>query len=95
MDEHQHYFKSVDPQSLTGDIIDNETDTSFDFEILATAEELRELQQLFHRSHESDLGMDSAKADEALHHLYRKIYQLGTPDTRQRAESLGIINISQ
>ncbi|MDN9008565.1 hypothetical protein [Brevibacillus laterosporus] len=84
------YYLSIHPHSVKGDIIDNPTDTSFDYEVLATPGEIRQLQELFEMAYDEDLGGEPEEYDEALDKIYQLIYHLGSSDTRRRLESIGI-----
>ncbi|RAP27415.1 hypothetical protein C2W64_00914 [Brevibacillus laterosporus] len=84
------YYLSIHPHSVTGDIINNPTDTSFDYEVLATPGEIRQLQDLFEMAYDEDLSGEPYEYDETLDKIYQLIYHLGSSDTRSRLESIGI-----
>lgn len=97
------YYVSVQ----AGSIVPNERDSEFEFEIEATPEQVRELQQRFDGREEADNAAffrahvpfleyrHDAPNDEADRHLtdvYRMIHRLGTPETKRHIESMGVLD---
>lgn len=91
----------------SGDILEEKGAASFEFEIEATPEEIRELETLFEEREREDLAAfvrahipimlyhkdgPNDDYDEDLREIYRKIYELGTPETKRHMEQLGILN---
>lgn len=79
---------------------------NFEFEIRATEEERDQLEELFEESMEAqeDTGIrahipfreyhndkENDAADYYLKQIYRKLHELGTPETRSHIESMNIL----
>ncbi len=105
--EKKTYYVSLDMGPQTGMIHDqpDDTDPVFDFEIQATEEEIKRLEQLFSYIAEKDTTiffqahipyldkekMEKNSYDEALAEVYHYIYELGTPETKRRMKESGMI----
>lgn len=99
----QTYYVSVQ----AGSIVQNEHDTSFEFEIQATEKEISKLQELFDGKEEADdyayfrahvpwQEYHEDKPNDAydyyLTEVYRMIHELGTPDTKRHIESMNVLD---
>lgn len=81
-------------------------DAYYDYAIDATLDELQSLRQLMDLASEHDYGsfweahiptkayhimnQENQSYDQYLHAIYRKIHELGTPETKRQIESLGV-----
>ncbi|EGL83334.1 hypothetical protein CathTA2_1118 [Caldalkalibacillus thermarum TA2.A1] len=98
----QRYF--VHPK--TGEILDEQDPATFAFAIEATEEEMVELRNLFMEllEEESDTFFDAffpfqqeeamtdnEQYEQVLNHIYQKIYELGTAETKQQLENMYMI----
>ena len=81
-------------------------DSNYDFEITATPEEIHRLESLFEQAHREDAQTfvdahipwvrrdnfgNSDAFDQKLKQIYRTIYELATPETKQKLEQTGVI----
>jgi len=97
------YYVSV--QSET--VMEQQGDAAYEFEIQATEREVGQLQEMFESLEDTD-DIASVRAhipyvqyhndevndsyDEQLKAIYRKIHELGTPETKAHIESMGILH---
>lgn len=101
-EEKRTYYVSVQ----AGSIVPNEGDTGFEFVIEATPKEISELYELFDgkeeadnaaflRSHVPFLEYQHDKPNDVhdwhLAEVYRKLHELGTPETKRHIESMGVL----
>jgi hypothetical protein len=94
------YYVTVQHREINED----STDFNFDFVILANDEELDQLQELFNNVEDADdiklkgyapSGNFSEKYlyyDDSLREVYKKIHQLGYPETKERIEKMNILH---
>lgn len=97
------YYVSVQSES----IMENQGDSGYEFEIKASEREVGKLQELFEELDDWDNATavrahipyvqyhddpENDAYDKYLQAIYQKIHELGTPDTRQHIESMGILN---
>ncbi len=103
MDDKKTYYVSVQSESIT----ENQGDTAYEFEIQATDREIGLLQELFDMIEDTD-NLSAIRAhipyvqyhddpendsyDELLQAVYRKLHELGTPETKQHIESMGVLD---
>jgi hypothetical protein len=100
------YYVTVDGTIHSEKLLD---DAPYDFEIQATEEEIKNLQDLFQRAYDSDWDTyleahlpyhteerqrQSLDVDEKVKEIYSTIYQLGTDETKKSIESLGLLDLS-
>lgn len=89
----------------TGSIIEDKSDGNFEFEIQATEEEIDSLQQLFEDTSAAEEATASrgwfvplrteeynAAYDESLQQVYRRIHELGSPETKAHIEKMNVLN---
>lgn len=89
-----------------GSIVQHEGDTSFEFEIEATEEEINQLQQIFNGKEKADdqaflrahqpwkeyrYDEPNDRYDHFLSEAYQLIYELGTPETKQHIERMNVL----
>jgi hypothetical protein len=85
-------------------------DAHYDFEITATPEEIHRLESLFEQAHREDTQTfadahvplvshdkfgNSQAFDQKLKRIYQAIYELATPETKQKMEQTGVIGFMQ
>ncbi|MDF2962698.1 MAG: hypothetical protein K0S39_4433 [Paenibacillus sp.] len=103
-EEKKTYYVAVGP----GDILEPaHMHENFEFEIRATDEERDQLQELFEESQEAHddtiaravipfreyhNDKENDAADYYLTQIYRKLHELGTPETRSHIESMNILS---
>ncbi|MDQ0337508.1 hypothetical protein J2S00_000278 [Caldalkalibacillus uzonensis] len=90
----------------TAEILDEKDPATFAVEIEATEEEMVELRNLFMELTEEDSDTffdaffpfqqeeamtDNEQYEQVLNHIYEKIYELGTPETKQQLENMQFI----
>lgn len=100
------YYVTVDGTIHTGKLLD---DAPYDFEVQATDEEIKNLQDLFQRAYDNDWDTyleahlpyrteqrqkESLDVDKNVQEIYSAIYQLGTNETKKSIESLGLLDLS-
>jgi len=104
--EKKRYYLSIHTSPNTWEIRDENEAATFDFEIEATPEEVKQIEDLFTATYTSDylsyvhahflntdtVDRDHAMADGTLNELYHKVYELGTPDTKKKIEQMGILD---
>ena len=91
----------------SGEITEPEETGQFEFEIQANDEEINQLQALFEESAEAQEGTakgassahpinhnfrDNDASDYWLREIYRKLYDLGTPETKKHIESMNMLH---
>jgi hypothetical protein len=101
--EKKRYYIAVGP----GEIMENQGDASYEFEIEATEEEIDRLQELFEdkdnadqssyvRSHipfrEYHNDEPNDIHDYYLHEVYQMIHNLGTQQTREHIEHMNVLH---
>ncbi|SEB74962.1 hypothetical protein [Paenibacillus sp. GP183] len=101
--EKKKYYIAVGP----GEVMENQGDASFEFEIEATEEDIDRLQELFEEADNSDqrgyarsfiplkdyyFNESNQDYDYYLHEVYRMLYDLGTEQTKQHIEKMNILN---
>ncbi|WP_166238513.1 hypothetical protein [Paenibacillus turpanensis] len=97
------YYVSVQ----AGTVMENQGDSSYELEIEATPKEVEDLQELFEgqswvnerafwRAHVPGVEYHHDAVndyyDDYLVEIYRKIYELGTRETREHIQSMNILN---
>jgi hypothetical protein len=100
------YYVTVDGTIHTEKLLD---DAPYDFEVQATEEEIKNLQDLFQRTYNNDWDTyvqshlpfrteerqkESTDVDQNIKDIYAAIYQLGTEETKKSIESLGLLDLS-
>jgi hypothetical protein len=105
--EKKKYYVSIHAGPDTGEIRNVKGDSTFDFEIEASEEEVEKIQELFEatqdaahnsfwRAHVPYIPYHDDKVnddyDEALVQIYKLLYDLGNTETRNHIESMGILN---
>lgn len=102
------YYITLRTGLVTGEIREEINDASYDYAIEATPEEAYQLHRLFEEANGNDfwsylhshislsndfMNQDNDRYDRNLAEIYRMIYNLGTPQTRNQIEQLGIPKI--
>jgi len=101
--EKKTYYVSVQAES----IMEQQGDAAYEFEIQASDRDLGILQEMFETLEDSD-NLTSIRAhipyvqyhddpendeyDVQLQTIYRKLHELGTPETKRHIESMGILD---
>lgn len=102
------YYVTMDIGPNSGVIRDqmDENDATYDFEIMASEDEVRQLEKLFSDTTATDFRtfvkavtpfrtqarqQESKKEDEQIDRIYRMIYELGTVKTRQKMQMCGLV----
>lgn len=100
------YYVTVDGTIHTDKLLD---DAPYDFEVRATDEEIKNLQDLFQHTYNNEWDTfvqshmpfrtkerqkESLDVDENVKEIYSAIYQLGTDETKKSIESLGLLDLS-
>lgn len=90
-------------------IMENQGDSSYEFEIEATEEDIRQIQELFDEKLDAEdssffraitpaiphhIDDESGEMDYWLLQAYRKLHELGTPETRAHIESMNILQLN-
>jgi hypothetical protein len=104
--EKKIYYVNVDVGPQTGEIRDQiePNDANYDFEILATEEEIAKLQKLFVALQDTDFHTfvlanipfldneqkENRTEDQQIDQIYRMIYQLGTEQTKEQIRRAGL-----
>lgn len=101
MSQRKKYFISIERESITETPVDDTTE----YEIDATDEEVEKLEELFQKKdkHEkkavkflakpfNEWGADDEREayDTYLTDIFKYMYELGTPQTKQKIKSIGI-----
>jgi hypothetical protein len=97
------YYVSVQ----AGTVMHNIGDSSFEFEIQATEDDIEQLSELFEESMEADHDAffrahtpavpyhhddENDASDATLRSIYSKLHELGTPETRQFIDGMGVLD---
>jgi len=102
MDKKTYYIavasgEILEPKDMSG---------NFEFEILASEEEIDQLQEMFEDSAEAQddtaaramipvrdyhLDKENDAADYYLTEIYRKLHELGTPETKSHIENMNVL----
>lgn len=100
--EKKRYYVNVEH----GVILDDQGADSYEFEIEADHNEIHQLQELFDKTHQKEMGTwlrahtpyiqyhddeDNHEYDRSLRNVYRMLHQLGTEKTRSHIESMDIL----
>jgi hypothetical protein len=101
------YYVSV-PGPGTGEVRSEKGESSYDFEINATEDEAYELKEFFEKAYSDDMktylhmhivpvipnsiDKDHKEYDDSFNTIYQKIYELGTENTKEQIEQMGILN---
>ena len=101
--EKQTYYVSV----ASGDILNDKTDSPYEFEIEANEDDIKRLQDLFNHKDKADWGTfvlshipivpyhkldkENDDYDANMYAIYKLIYELGTPETKREMERQGIV----
>ncbi|TDF95900.1 hypothetical protein [Paenibacillus piri] len=107
MDNHEEKKKTFYIAVGSGEILEPaDMLGNFEFEIRATDEECDQLQELFEESQEANddtiaramimareyhLDKENDAADYYLTQIYRKLHELGTPETRKHIEKMDVL----
>jgi hypothetical protein len=90
----------------TGEVLEDKDDLNFEFEILASEEEMDQLQELFEETDNSSQGSyqssflpwnvyynneSNQEYDYYLTEVYRMLHKLGTEETKRHIESMHIL----
>jgi len=101
------YYISLHTSMGTVEIRDSMGNTTYDFEIEATPEDISRLEKLVANARGADImsflhphyipgadkgDEDNAVYDQNLNEIYRQIYRLGTPSTQAQLQEMGILN---
>ncbi|MFC3040318.1 hypothetical protein ACFOGI_08620 [Virgibacillus xinjiangensis] len=104
MAEKKQYFVTIDTEEIREVSI---PDSGIEFEIEATEGQVEELRHLFIKRNQNavnasnyvhkpfdEWGADEERASYNKHmvEVYRKVYELGTKETKEKISELGIIN---
>lgn len=103
--EKKRYYVTLRSGITVGEIRDEEANASYDFALEATPVEIDEMRQMFDHATNSDMNswfhshipytnltdLDNEAYDDNLVAIYRRIYQLGTPETKEQMEELGLV----
>ncbi|PTM57917.1 hypothetical protein [Desmospora activa] len=99
------YYVSIHSGETMGEVLQQPDDSSFQFEIEATQEELQQLNNLIGNNSVEDMetfwdshipflaynqNRENDGYDRTLQQVYQLVYQLGTPQTRKQLEAMGI-----
>lgn len=91
----------------TGEIMEDPTAFSWDFVIQANDEEHDQLQELFEDTADAELATyshtytlslstyyneENTTYDNSLREIYKKLHELGSPETKQHIESMHILD---
>jgi hypothetical protein len=102
------YYITLHTGFTTGEIREEKNDASYDYAIEASPEEAYQLHRYFEEASGSDfwgylhshisltnvlMDRDNDQYDRNLVEIYRMIYNLGTPQTKQQIEDMGISKI--
>ncbi|SDL74444.1 hypothetical protein [Sediminibacillus halophilus] len=104
MSENKKYYVKVDTgEVLSSPTYDN----SVEYEIEGNYEDKLSLENLFHEQHlagsrsaelhfeapfqEVKADQERKKYDDEMLNIYQRIYELGTPDTKEKIEEIGIL----
>src|SRR5690606_9531278 len=107
--EKKTYYVTIHSGGMIGEIKEHVdlNDSYYDFEIMATPEEIRRLKSLFEEAHNEDVQSfvdahiplvshdefgNSEAFDQKLKRIYQTIYELGTPETKQKMEQTGVVS---
>ena len=107
--EKKTYYVTIHSGGMIGEIKEHVdlNDSYYDFEIMATPEEIRRLKSLFEEAHNEDVQSfvdahiplvshdefgNSVAFDQKLKRIYQTIYELGTPETKQKMEQTGVVS---
>lgn len=99
--EKKKYYISVGP----GEVMENQGDAAFEFEIEATEEDVDRLQELFEEKENADQSSylhgilpfvhtyegPNKDHDYYLREVYRMIHKLGTEETRAQIEQMKVL----
>jgi hypothetical protein len=103
--ERNRYYITLQSGTTVAEIRDVKGDSTYDFEIEATEVEAGMLRDLFNHCVHGDFMMwmhghtlwsdmpdrDNDEYDDNLREIYRTIYRLGTPKTRNDLEQMGLV----
>ncbi|MFC7441621.1 hypothetical protein [Laceyella putida] len=106
--EKTRYYVTVDIGPRAGEIRETleVNDPNYDFEIEATREEIERLEKLFNEVGDTDFSTfvlahipflnnerkENVTEDQKIQEIYRMIYQLGTPATKERMKEAGLVH---
>lgn len=97
----QKYYVSVQ----SGSIHSNPEEASYEFEVIATPKEIAQLRELFEEHMEVDQAgfirahlpgipyhqdEENDQYDELLQNIYQMVHKLGTQETREHIEQMGL-----
>lgn len=103
MADKKRYFVTIDTQEIRETSI---PDGNIEYEIIASKNEIKELRELFSQKDDNakkaveyigkpfdEWGADEEREsyDQYLINVYKRIYKLGTEDTKDKINKLGII----
>lgn len=104
MEDKKHYFVTIDTKQINEVSV---PDSGIEFEIIANKKEVEDIEALFREKDEdsknaakylakpfNEWGADDERSryDAHLVNLYRKLHELGTEETKEKINELGIIN---
>jgi len=103
--EKKRYYITLQGGTTTAEIRDVKGDSAYDFEIEADPVEIGLMRDMMmHAVHADFLGwmhshiphtnlieLDNEAYDDNLVNFYKKIYELGTPETRANIEKMGLV----
>jgi hypothetical protein len=102
--EKKKYYLTV---GHSGEIMEDPTASTYELEIEATPEEIADLEKMYRQLQRSDTDtfwrahipflqyhydQDNDEYDQRLTDIYRMIHKLGTPETKQHIESMGLLH---
>ncbi|MBM7598606.1 hypothetical protein JOC34_000963 [Virgibacillus halotolerans] len=104
MEDKKHYFVTIDTKEIREMSI---PDSGIEFEIIANQKEKEDIEALFREKDQdsknatmyltkpfNEWGADDERSryDAHMLSLYRKLYELGTKETKEKINELGIFN---
>ncbi|SMO92264.1 hydrolase [Melghirimyces algeriensis] len=104
----RRYYVSLHSGEIMGELLQNPTDSSYEFEIEATDEEAQRLNNLLGNNAVEDMetfwdshipylyynqSRENEGYDRTFRQIYEEIYRLGTPATKRQMEQMGILEM--
>ncbi len=105
--EKKKYYVSIHTSASTYEIREEKGQSTYDFEIEASPEEIEQLKYSFEKAASADFksylhshvpfpndmaDADHETYDNTLNTIYDKIYTLGTTETKSQIEEMGVLN---
>ncbi|WP_146172108.1 hydrolase [Melghirimyces profundicolus] len=104
------YYVALHSGEIMGELLQNPTDSSYEFEIEATDEEARRLNRLLGNNAVEDMetfwdahipylyhnqARENEGYDRTFRQIYEMVYRLGTPETKRQIEQLGLLDVGR